>query len=101
MRKRKLSDKIFGESPWDVEVELSPGDLDPTTARARVINRYMHNGDLRPLAAAIKEGRRLHPEVLGFLASMISEGRLLWLSGVEWSLLLVSAALCGYLALLV
>jgi len=77
MGKRKLSDKIFGESPWDVEVELSPGDLDPTTARARVINRYMHNGDLRPLAAAIKEGRRLHPEVLGFLASMISEGRLI------------------------
>lgn len=32
---------------------------------------------------------------------MISEGRLLWLSGVEWSLLLVSAALCAYLALLV
>jgi hypothetical protein len=32
---------------------------------------------------------------------MISEGRLLWLTGVEWSLLLVSAALCGYLALLV
>ena len=32
---------------------------------------------------------------------MISEGRLLWLSAVEWSLLLVSAALCAYLALLV
>ncbi len=32
---------------------------------------------------------------------MISEGRLLWLNAVEWSLLLVSAALCGYLALLV
>jgi hypothetical protein len=32
---------------------------------------------------------------------VISEGRLLWLSAVEWSLLLVSAALCGYLALLV
>jgi hypothetical protein len=24
MRKRKLSNKIFGENPWDVEVELSP-----------------------------------------------------------------------------
>jgi hypothetical protein len=32
---------------------------------------------------------------------MMSEGRLLWLNAVEWSLLLVSAALCGYLALLV
>ena len=77
MRKRKLSNKIFGENPWDVEVELSPADLNPITARARVINRYMHNGDLRPLAAAIKEGRRLHPEVLDFLATMISEGRLI------------------------
>jgi hypothetical protein len=33
--------------------------------------------------------------------AMISEGRLLWLNAVEWSLLLVSAALCGYLALLI
>jgi hypothetical protein len=33
--------------------------------------------------------------------AMMSEGRLFWLSPVEWSLLLVSAALCGYLALLV
>jgi hypothetical protein len=32
---------------------------------------------------------------------MISEGRLFWLSPVEWAVLLVSAALCGYLALLV
>jgi hypothetical protein len=33
---------------------------------------------------------------------MISEGRLLWLSAVEWSLLLGSAALlCGYVALLI
>ena len=76
MSKRKLSNKIFDENPWDVEVELSPADLDPIIARARVINRYMHNGDLRPLAAAIKEGRRLHREVLDFLAIMINEGRL-------------------------
>jgi len=34
--------------------------------------------------------------------AMISEGRLLWLSAVEWSLLLGSAALlCGYVALLI
>jgi hypothetical protein len=32
---------------------------------------------------------------------MLSEGRLFWLSPVEWSLLLVSAVLCGYLALLI
>ena len=77
MGKSKLSNKIFCESPWDIEIELSPADLNPITARARVIKRYMHNGDLRPLAAAIKEGRRLHPEVLDFLATMISEGRLI------------------------
>ncbi len=32
---------------------------------------------------------------------MIREGRLLWLSPVEWSVLLISAALCGYLALVI
>jgi hypothetical protein len=32
---------------------------------------------------------------------MLSEGRLFWLSAVEWSLLLISAALCGYLALMI
>jgi len=33
--------------------------------------------------------------------AVIREGRLLWLSPVEWALLLVSAALSGYLALLI
>lgn len=33
--------------------------------------------------------------------TVMSEGRLLWLNAVEWSLLLVSAALCGYLAVLI
>jgi hypothetical protein len=32
-------------------------------------------------------------------AAMVSEGRLLWLTPLEWSLLLVSAALCGCLSL--
>jgi hypothetical protein len=30
---------------------------------------------------------------------MLSECRLLWLTPVEWSLLIVEVALCGYLAL--
>jgi hypothetical protein len=30
---------------------------------------------------------------------MLSEGRLFWLGPLEWSVLLISAALCGYLAL--
>lgn len=33
--------------------------------------------------------------------AMVSEGRLLWLTPLEWSLLLVSAALCGCLSLVV
>jgi hypothetical protein len=33
--------------------------------------------------------------------AMVSEGRLFWLSPLEWSVLLVSIALCGYFALLV
>jgi len=33
--------------------------------------------------------------------TMVSEGRLLWLTPLEWSMLLVSAALCGCLSLVV
>jgi hypothetical protein len=73
MRKRKRSDQILGQNPWDVEAALAPADHD---ARAQIIITYMHNGDLRPLAAAISEGRSLHPDVLDFMASMIREGRL-------------------------
>jgi hypothetical protein len=73
-RKRKQPDQIFGQNPWDVEADLAPADYDP---RAYIIIRHMHNGDLRPLAAAIREGRALHPDVLDFIASMIKEERLI------------------------
>jgi hypothetical protein len=33
--------------------------------------------------------------------AMLSEGRLFWLGPLEWSVLLISAALCGYLALMI
>ena len=47
-----------------------------------------------------------HGERLGLHArqgewAMVSEGRLLWLTPLEWSVLLVSAALCGCLSLVV
>src|SRR5262249_23174049 len=72
MSKRKLSNKIFGENPWDVEVELS-AVVHVSIDHARPCNNWIEvNG--RPLAAAIKEGRRLHPEVLDFLATMIKRG---------------------------
>jgi len=34
------------------------------------------------------------------MAYVVSEGRLFWLKPSEWSVLLVSVALCGFLTLL-
>jgi hypothetical protein len=79
MRKRKFSDKILDRDPWDVEHDLciNMEGLDEYTHRALIIIRYMHNGDLRPLAAAIQDGEPLHSDVLQIMASMIKEGRLI------------------------
>ena len=60
----------------------------------------MHNGDLRPLAAAIKEGRRLHPEVIDFLAIMNSEGRLIAKPRGRGKRLMPSKNRRGYMAAL-
>jgi hypothetical protein len=49
-------------------------DLDPNTARFVTIIASMYKGDLRPLAAAILEGRPVDPTVLYNLAIMIDEG---------------------------
>jgi hypothetical protein len=49
-------------------------DLDPNTARFVTIITSMYKGDLRPLAAAILEGRPVDPTVLYNLAIMINEG---------------------------
>jgi hypothetical protein len=78
-RKRKLPDQILGRDPWDVEHDLciDMEGLDPSMHRALIIIRYMHNGDLRPLLAAIQDGDPLHPDVLQIMASMIKEGRLI------------------------
>jgi hypothetical protein len=77
--KRKHPDQILGRDPWDVEHDLciDMDGLDPSTHRALIIIRYMHNGNLRPLLAAIHDGEPLHQDVLDFMASMIKEGRLI------------------------
>src|SRR5262249_5008623 len=80
MTKRKHnSNKILDQDPWDVEHDLciNMEGLDPYTHRALIIIRWMHNGDLRPLLAAIERDELLHPEVLQFIAIMIKEGRLI------------------------
>jgi hypothetical protein len=77
-KRRRNSNKILDQDPWDVEHDLciDMEGLDPHTHRALIIIRYMHNGDLRPLLAALERDEPLHPEVLQFMAIMIKEGRL-------------------------
>lgn len=61
--------------------------------------RYRHFADL-----LVPNGRVGAPGTDRLAAgngAMVSEGRLLWLTPLEWSLLLISAALCGCLSLVV
>jgi hypothetical protein len=77
MRKPK-QDWIGELSPWDIEVvfyEQMRG-IDPDKARIATIIRWMENGDLRPLAAAIEEVGALDKEVLSCLAELISNDRI-------------------------
>ncbi len=48
--------------------------FDPKTERFFTIMGSMYGGDLRPLAAAIKEGQPVNTVVLYYLALMIDEG---------------------------
>src|SRR5262249_32661140 len=76
MSKRKL-DKIDGHDPWKVEVAywIEHFKLDPIDARALTVIRWMLNGDLRPLAAALRDGP-LDPPVLTQLLKMIDGDQL-------------------------
>jgi hypothetical protein len=85
MGKRRI-DQIAGRKPWEIEIGYwnKQGLADPDTVRALVTNLRMLEGDLLPLAAAIRshlaaKGRRvdeLHPAVLEWLALMIERKRL-------------------------
>ena len=76
MTKRKL-DKIDGHEPWDIEVAylIEHLEVDPVDACAIVVISWMYRGDLRPLAAALRDGP-LDPPVLSQLLRMIDEGQL-------------------------
>jgi hypothetical protein len=76
MSERKLN-KIDGHDPWEIEVAhwVENFKLDPIDARALTVIRWMLNGDLRPLAAALRAGP-LDPPVLSQLLRLIDEHRL-------------------------
>jgi hypothetical protein len=76
MSKRKL-DQIDGHEPWEIEVAycVSKLEIEPIDARAIVIISWMYRGDLRPLAAALRDGP-LDPPVLNQFLRMIDEGQL-------------------------
>jgi hypothetical protein len=66
------------QEPWEIETAfyINARGIDPDKARIFTIIRWMWNGDLRPLEAAIVEGHELDPAVLNTLADLISNGRL-------------------------
>jgi hypothetical protein len=65
---------------WDIETQYwIDDDFPPEVAHWLTIVRWMHQGDLRPLAAAIRKGN-VDPAVLSVIAKMIDEG---WLRVVR------------------
>ena len=62
------------EHPWEIEVAFytNERDIDPDQARIFMMLRWLYTGDLRPLEAAIIEGREIDRAVLNLLADMIS-----------------------------
>src|SRR6516165_2070163 len=61
---------------WDIETQYwIDDDFPPEVAHWLTIVRWMHNGNLRPLAAAIREGG-VDPAILNFLVEMIDENRI-------------------------
>jgi hypothetical protein len=78
--KRRIT-KVDGQNPWEIEerIWIAKG-MSPDSARAFTTNHYMADGDLQPLAAAIRnhllKGHKLHPATLFLLAEMIDDGQL-------------------------
>jgi hypothetical protein len=55
---------------------------------------------LSPVVSMARGTRRSNSECkTAMMAYVVSEGRLFWLKPSEWSVLLVSVALCGFLTL--
>jgi hypothetical protein len=64
--------------PWEVDIDvLIKGGSSPDEARAITIVQWMWRNDLRPLAAAIWKRYPLNEMVLGYLAILIEEHRVI------------------------
>jgi hypothetical protein len=74
---KRKSDKIDGHEPWEVEVAhwVENFKLDPIDARTLTVIRWMLNGNLAPLSAALRDGP-LDPAVASALSRLIDENRL-------------------------
>jgi hypothetical protein len=62
---------------WDVETAyyVNERGFDEHKARTITIMRWLYNGDMRALAAAIDEGHEIDPAVLNVLSRLIASGR--------------------------
>ena len=69
-----MTEGAMREQPWEIEVAFYTNErgVDPDKARIFTMLRWLYYGDLRPLEAAIDEGREIDRAVLNFLADMIS-----------------------------
>jgi len=77
MAKPKECSQIAGRNIWDYEIDILTAafpDQSLKWAHTWVTMRWMHLGDLRPLAAAIRLG--IIRAMLDLLAEMIEEGRI-------------------------
>ena len=77
MTKRRQDD-IGGHDPWEIQIAywIAKG-FDPDKARIATIVLWMYRGDLRPLRAAIAQSPTVDEAILGCLAKLIDEGRLI------------------------
>jgi len=79
MAKPKACSQIAGRNIWDYEIDFLNAafpDQSLKWAHTSVTMRWMHLGDLRPLAAAIRLGFIPDRAMLNLLAAMIEEGRI-------------------------
>jgi hypothetical protein len=75
--KRKLPAKVLGHNLWDIEIAYYIQELkaEPAEARALAVIRWMFQGNLHPLADALRD-EPINPAILYELVRMINEDRL-------------------------
>jgi hypothetical protein len=64
--------------PWEIEEAyfVQERGVDPGIAHSIVVHRWIWHGNYKPLAAAIRAGKKLNDAVLDLLAQQIEEGKL-------------------------